>query len=161
MLNSKTSYNHIIVISLASNCLVLDYELWTCCLRKAAGSQGRCQKSAQSLLGVLNIVMNAVITLGASASGQFSSIRFKSSSMQSLSKTIFCPPSIAVLFLLSSSSSSSSLSLSGPMLARPRISAGEKAERCSAWEDTGKMQPPVPHARLSGLPIYRGEEEES
>ena len=104
------------------------------------------------------MVMYAVITLGAPTSGQLSSIRFKSSSVQSLSKTIFCPPSVIVLFLSSSSSSSSSsLSLSGPMLARPRNSAGEKAECWSAWEDTGTMQPSVPHTRFSQLPIYTGE----
>lgn len=95
---------------------------------------------------VLNMVMNAVFTLGAPRSGQFSSIRFKSSSVQSLSKTIFCPPSIAVLLL-----SSSSLSLSGPMIACPGNSAGEK--HCSVWEDTGTMQPPLPHTRVSRLPI--------
>lgn len=101
---------------------------------------------------VLNIDMNAVIILQAPGSHQFSSIRFKSSSVQSLSKTVFCPPSVTVLFLLSSSSSSS-LSLSGPMVAYPRNSAGEKADRCSDWEDTRTKQPPEAPARLSWFPI--------
>lgn len=102
---------------------------------------------------MLNIVKDAPKTLEAT-SGQFSSMRFKSSSVQSRSKTVFWPSAIALHVLLSSSSSSSSsLSLSGPMLTCPKKSAGEKAETCSAWV-SGAWQLSCPHNRLSRLPIY-------
>lgn len=102
-------------------------------------------------------VVNAVIALRASRSGQFSSISFKSSSGQSRSKTNFCPASPTVLFLWSSCSSSSSLSLNGPMLMCPRNSVGEMDEHCSGWEDIWATSPSVPLVGLSWLPIYTWE----
>lgn len=93
-----------------------------------------------------------VVTTKKKKSGQFSSIRLKSSSVQSRSNMVF-PTFNTVLFL---SSSSSSLSLRGPILLRPRISAGEKVKQCSDWEDVGNMQSLVPHTKFSKVPIYRG-----
>lgn len=134
---------------LAPKCLVLDHELRTDkSLKGSKFSKTRPVKRTKPE-DVLNTLIKAVITLGAPTSGQFSSMRFKSSSVQSLSKNIFCPSSVAVFFLLSSSS----LSLSGPMLTRPRNSTGEKVMCCSAWEDMGTSQPPVLHTKVPTLPI--------
>lgn len=81
---------------------------------------------------------------------QFSSIRCRSSSVQSRWKTNLSPACAAAACLLWPSSSSS-LSLSGPMLARPGASVGEKAEHGSARE--GGWMPPPLHTGLPWLPI--------
>lgn len=117
----------------------------------AAYTQRVLSGSRRKPTGVLLMVINALV---APKSLQFSSMRFKSNSVQSLSKKTFVPTSIIFCFL-PSSSSSSSLSLNGPMLTRPRNSAGEKDRWCSAGEDTGNMPLPGPHCRLSRLLIYR------
>ena len=116
------------------------------CVRRAAGSQTKkichivcvfsrvdCTQSSQRGGGG-----GAGSTMGAV---QFSSMRFKSSSVQSRSKKF--PPSITVPFLLLLSSS---LSLSGPMLLRPGNSAGEKAEKRSPCAGFAK------HADTQRLP---------
>ena len=85
---------------------------------------------------------------------QFSSIKFKSSSVQSLSNTACCAASRSSASSSPSSSSSSSsrhsssLSLSGPMLVLPRHSAGEQEPRKSAMKASMPMQTSPPQTSL-------------
>lgn len=88
---------------------------------------------------------------------QFSSMRVMSNSVQSLSKTLCCPPSRdESASSLSSSSSSSSLSLSGPILVLPKPSAGEHDPLKSPKKGSRPMQRSPPQASLPRSKQLRG-----